>query len=725
MTTASKYLNYLPLAKQQSRQSTWFAWLFCALLLSPPSLVLAQDATPESASSAETETASTTGTGQCEAPTPYKGETFDSGDKVYRSHAIAMHGEPKYPKDFPYFDYVNPDAPSGGRLTLGVRGTFDSFNTFIDKGAATDPGSIESLTVQSHDEAFTQYGLIAEEIEWPEDRSWVTFYLRKEARWHDGKPITADDVIWTFNTLLEKGQPFFKFYYGSVEKAEKIDDLTVKFSFSDNTNRELPLIMGQLNVLPKHYWEDKDFTKPTLDPPLGSGPYRVKDFEAGRYKTLERVEDYWAKDLGVRRGTNNFDEKHSTYYRDDSAIRLALMAGYIDYRAENQAKAWASSYEVPAVEKGWLRKERYETESPEGMQAFIVNLRRPKFQDQRVRRALDYAFDFEWSNKNLFFDQYTRSYSFWSNSELAATGPPQGEELEIMEHYRDCVPEAVFGAPYEAPATDGNGWPRENLVKATELLKQAGYEIKDFMLVNSETGERLAFEILYSSATVERILLPYVRNLKRLGIEAKPRLVDTSQYVNRLRAFDYDMIWAGWGQASSPGNEQRNYWGTAAADNPASRNFAGIKNPVIDQLIELVIQAPSRESLVARTRALDRVLLTHQYMVPNWHLPAVRLVFWDKFGIPDVLPKDGPWVEAWWFDADKAAKLETAKQDDTSLTAVADGETGGDSAAIQSGDSPGWLTIAMVFFGLMLIAWLLWKMAMTSNINDAATRKRL
>jgi len=668
-------------------------------------------------------------TDTCDAPVPYAGESFETGDKVYRSHAIAMHGEAKYPADFSHFEYTNPDAPTGGRLTLATRGTYDSFNTFIDKGTAASPGSIETLTVQSDDEAFSQYGLIAEEIEWPDDRSWVTFYLRGEARWHDGKPITADDVVWTFNTLLEHGQPFYKFYYGSVSNVTKIDDLTVKFEFSDNTNRELPLIVGQLPVLPKHYWADKDFTKPTLEPPLGSGPYRVKTFEAGRSVTLERVEDYWGKDLGARKGSNNFDEQHIKYYRDDTAIRLALKAGKIDYRSENQAKAWAADYDIKSVENNWLIKKKFDTESPEGMQAFIMNLRRPQFQDQRVRRALDYAFDFEWSNKNLFYDQYTRSYSFWSNSELATTDKLEGEERAIIEHYKDCLPAAVFETPYVAPTTSGEGWPRENLLKAAALLEEAGYVFKDLMLVDPDTEVPLAFEILYTSATVERIMLPYVRNLKRLGVDAKLRLVDTSQYVNRLRAFDFDVIWTGWGQASSPGNEQRNYWTTEAADNPASRNFAGIKNPVIDQLVELVIQAPSRESLIARTRALDRVLLANQYVVPNWHLPAVRLLFWDKFGMPEKLTKDGPLISAWWYDADKAARLETAIGNDASLVEVENSVSDGSdtTAATASGESgtPGWTSILLILAGLLLLAWLLFRTATGGNMLDANNRKGL
>lgn len=607
----------------------------------------------------------------CSKPEPYQSENsvlnFAPNSTTHRSHAIAMHGEPKYPQGFDHFDYVNPHAQRGGRITLTSRGTFNSFNTFIEKGNAVSTGAVETLTVASADEPFTQYGLIAESMEWPADRSSITFYINRDAKWHDGRPITADDVLWTFNTLVADGQPFYRYYYNSVSSLEKIDTFTVKFHFSDNTNRELPLIVGQLPVLPKHYWENRDFTKPTLEPPLGSGPYKVKSFEPGRFVTLERFENYWGDKLSVRRGHNNFDEQHVKYYRDDTAIRLSLKAGESDLRIENQAKAWATDYKINAVEKGWLRQRLFETSESQGMQAFIMNLRRPVFQNPLVREALDFAFDFEWSNRNLFYSQYQRTNSYWSNSELAATGEPQGEEKKIIEHYSDCLPDAASRVPYIPPTSDGTGWPRENIEQAASLLRQAGYEMRNFKLVNRDTGEPLRFEILYSSPTFERIVLPYVHSLKKLGIDASARIVDQSQYVTRLRSFDFDMIWSGWLLSDSPGNELRDFFSSSAADNPASRNYPGIKDPIVDQLIELVIAAGDRQQLVERTRALDRVLLSNHYLIPNWNLPATRMVYWDKFGIPEVIPASGPVISTWWIDENKLNRLNDAIFTDASL----------------------------------------------------------
>jgi microcin C transport system substrate-binding protein len=579
---------------------------------------------------------------------------------VHRSHAIAMHGEPKYGPDFTHFDYVNPDAPKGGTLRLAERGTFDSFNRFIPKGTPGRTSSIESLMDGSGDEPFTMYGLIAESMEWPEDRSWVAFTLRPEARWHDGEPITVEDVIWSFETLKTKGHPFYRFYYGSVATAEKVGERKVKFSFSEAGNRELPLIMGQLEVLPKHYWEaeGREFEATTLEPPLGSGPYRVVNFEAGRHIVLERVEDYWGKDLPVNRGQNNFDRIRYDYYRDETAIRLALKSGDIDYREENQAKAWALEYDVPAVRDGWLNKVEIPHQRPSGMAAFVMNIRRTVFRDPLVRRALAFAFDFEWTNRNIFFGQYSRTESFFSNSELAATGLPEGEELEILERYRGRIPDEVFTTVYTAPSTDGLGWPRENLERAFELFAEAGWLVEDLKLVNAETKQPMTFEILYASPDLERVVLPFIRNLKRLGIDVRPRLVDPSQYINRLRSFDFDMILSGWGESESPGNEQRDFWSSSAADSPASRNRIGIKDPVIDELIELLIVAPTRESLIARTRALDRVLLWNHFVIPNWHLQKQRILYWDKFSRPEQLAKFGTSTTLWWFDPVKAARLE-------------------------------------------------------------------
>ena len=590
------------------------------------------------------------------------GATGHAETAVTVSHALAMHGQPKYGPDFTHFDYVNPQAPRGGMLRLANDGTFDSFNPFIPKGnPAIGPTYFESLLESSADEPFTMYGLIAESITVPEDRSWVIFTLRPQARWHDGKSITVDDVIWSFNTLKTKGRPFYRFYYGSVSKAEQVGERQVKFTFSEVGNRELPLIIGQMTILPKHYWDTRDFERTTLELPLTSGPYRIADFEPGRFWVMQRVQDYWGAALPVSRGQHNFDTIRTEYFRDATVIREALKSGVIDFYEENQAKAWALDYDVSAVRSGWLKHEAIPHALPTGMQAFVFNTRRAVFHDPTVRRALAYAFDFEWTNQHLFFGQYTRTESYFSNSELAATDLPQGEELAILERYRDRVPPAVFTTPYHAPSTDGSGWPRQNLRQAFALLKEAGWEVQDLVMRRRDTGEPLQFEILLVSPAFERIVLPFVRNLTRLGITARVRLVDQSQYINRLRAFDFDMIIGSWGESDSPGNEQRNYWSSAAATAPGARNYAGIQEPVIDELIELLIQAPDRESLVARARALDRVLLHGNYIIPNWHLRFQRIVYWDKFSRPATTAKFGTSTTLWWFDADKAARVERAR----------------------------------------------------------------
>ena len=622
-------------------------------------------------------------------------------DHVHKSHAIAMHGEPKYGPDFTHFDYVNPNAPKGGTMRLAEQGTFDSFNPYIPKGNAGAGWAVERLLVSSGDEPFTKYGLIAETIEWPEDRSWVTFTLRPEARWHDGQPITVEDVIWSFETLKTKGHPFYRFYYSSVASAEQVGERQVKFTFSETGNLELPLIVGELAVMPKHYWEaeGRDFEKTTLEPPLGSGPYKVVEFEAGRYILIERIDDYWGKDLAVNRGQDNFDRIRYDYFRDPTVIRLALKSGDIDYRNENQAKAWAVEYNVPPVRDGWLKKIEVPHQRPTGMQAFVFNTRRTKFQDRLLRRALTFAFDFEWTNRNIFFGQYTRTESYFSNSELAATGLPEGEELEILERYRGQIPEEVFTTPYWAPSTDGMGWPRENLERAFELLAEAGWVVEDMILVNAETKQPLAFEILLVSPAFERIMLPMVRNLNRLGIDVKVRLVDQSQYINRLRAFDFDMIIGSWGESESPGNEQRSNWGSEAADSNASRNYAGIEDPVIDKLIELLIVAPTRESLVARTRALDRVLLWGHYMIPNWHLRKQRILYWDKFSRPEQLARFGTSTDFWWFDPTKAAKLEAGHRTEVPGTEA-------------EGGGPGLTATLALLAGLLLAGYFVFRRAL-------------
>jgi microcin C transport system substrate-binding protein len=578
---------------------------------------------------------------------------------IYRGHAIAMHGDPAYGADFAHFDFVNPKAPKGGTLRLESSGTFDSLNPYNAKGSAASGLGLtfETLLTHGQDEAFTEYGLIAKSIAYPEDRSWVEFTLRPEARWHDGKPITVEDVAFSLEVLKTKGAPFFRFYYQSIASVEKIGSHGLRMVFSETGNRELPLIAGQMPILPKHYWEGRDFGATTLKPPLGSGPYRIADFEPGRHIAYERVADYWGADLPVNRGYNNFDRIHYRYFRDREIAREALIGGNVDYFAENSAKEWATRYEVPAVAEGVLIKQREIDESSGQFQGFFMNTRRKPFDNRKLREALIYAYDFTWTNEHIFYGAYLQPQSFFGPTELASSGLPEGEELEVLEPFRGRVPEEVFTTPYRTPPTDGSGWPRDNLTKAFELLAEAGWVVRDLKLVNAETGEPLSFEYLYQAKSSERVILPYARNLKRLGIDLRLRLVDTAQYINRVRDFDFDMITGAFGQSLSPGNEQRAFWGTQSADLPGSRNIAGIKDSAIDELIELVITAPSRESLVARTRALDRVLLWGHYAIPAIMAPFNRLAYWDKFGRPETTPLQGQSVLSWWFDPAKAAKV--------------------------------------------------------------------
>ncbi|MGD9763637.1 MAG: extracellular solute-binding protein [Candidatus Binatia bacterium] len=582
----------------------------------------------------------------------------DSG--TTKGHGIAMHGDLKYGPGFTHFDYVNPDAPKGGELRLYGLGTFDSFNPFIIKGNPADGITriYDTLLTASADEPFSEYGLLAETVETPADRSWVKFTLRKEARWQDGKPVTADDVLWTFETLRTKGQPYYRAYYGNVAGGEKLDDRTVKFTFKPGENRELPLILGQLPVLPKHYWQGKDFEATTLEPPLGSGPYKLDQFEAGRWHTYRRVPDYWGKDLPVNRGQHNFDVIRYDYYRDMTVALEALKAGAYDFRLEASSKDWATAYDGSAVEQGWLRKEEAKHDRPAGMQGYAFNLRRPLFQDRRVRQALGYAFDFEWANRTLFYGQYTRTRSYFDNSELAANGVPAGLELQALEPYRDRLPSEVFTTEYQPPATDGSGNLRDNLRKAVELLKAAGWSVdpKSKKLVNAE-GKLFEFEFLLVDPAYERITLPFAKNLERLGITARVRTVDPAQYRKRVDNFDFDVVMQVWPQSQSPGNEQRAFWTSAYANQPGSLNVLGLADPVIDGLVDGVIAAPDRASLVARTQALDRALQWGFYVVPNWHIAYDRLAYWNKFGRPSTIPAQGVQLETWWWDPTKAAQL--------------------------------------------------------------------
>lgn len=567
-------------------------------------------------------------------------------------HGLSLIGDLKYPADFRHLDYVNPGAPKGGTLRRHAIGTFDTFNPFIIKGsAASGVGLIhETLMTSPADEAPAEYGLVARSVEVPGDLSHVVFELRPEARFHDGSPITADDVIWTFETLKEKGAPIYPFYYKNVARGVKLGDRRVKFEFTGPPNRELPQITGQLPVLSKAWWSTRDFSRTTLEPPMGSGPYRISSFEAGRFVELERVGDWWGKDLPINVGQYNFDRVRFDYYRDETVALEAFKARRYDLRLENASLTWATGYDFPARREGKVKLEEVPHARPTGMQAFVFNLRRPQFGDPVLRRAMAYAFDFEWSNKHLFYGQYARTKSFFSNSELAAREAPSKEELALLEPWRGRIPDEVFAKVYEPPSTDGSGNLRSNLRTALRLLKNAGYRIEDRKLMSPVAKAPVAFEILLVSPAFERIVAPFARNLERLGIEAAVRTVDQSQYVNRVRSFDFDMIVGGAGQSESPGNEQRDYWSSAAADREGSRNVGGIKNPAVDALVEKIVDARNRKEVIVASRALDRVLLWNHYVIPHWHIRVDRLVRWDRFGIPRH-PKYGPDIMSWWVDA--------------------------------------------------------------------------
>ncbi len=672
-------------------------------------------------------------------------------------HALTLYDEPpKYPANFQHFDFVNPDAPKGGTLRQAGFGSFDSLNSYISKGTA-DPyvGLIyDTLTLHSMDEPFTEYGLLAGKIEKAADNTWVRFYLRPEARFHDGQPVTAEDVKFTFETWISKGEPMYRGYYADVERVEVESPSKVRFVFKHAGNRELPLILGQLPVLPKHWWTEldesdapqqpqlgddnivdiveapdkasitlrihedarlangkklnaellqlnlqkaadspneafkslaaitgyssenkqslrievkkghseqllpaleqlrvlpskRDFSKSSLEIPLGSGPYKVAEVKAGRSIRYERVKDWWGQDLPVNRGFYNFDDIVIDYYRDNTVALEALKAGQFDYWEERSAKNWTTAYDTPAVAEGRLIKEEIQNYNPAGMQGFIFNTRRPLFQDRRVREALGLLFDFEWANRQLFNGSYTRTRSYFDNSELASSGLPSADELKILEPLRDKIPPQVFTDEYQVPVTDGSGIIRDQQRRAYQLLQEAGWRIDEDQMLDAE-GKPVSFEFLLVQAEFERVLLPFKRNLADLGIELVIRRVDVSQYINRRRSWDYDMIVGGFGQSNSPGNEQREYWHSSSADKPGSSNLIGLKDPAIDLLVEGLINADSRQKLITHTRALDRVLLWGHYVVPNWHIKTWRVAYWNRLEHPKTTPRFSIGLYTWW-----------------------------------------------------------------------------
>ena len=579
------------------------------------------------------------------------------------THGMSLFGDLKYGPDFKHFDYVNPEAPKGGTMRYSAIGTFDTLNPFVIKGipAAGIGGIFDTLAVRSEDEPSSEYGLVAEKIELAPDKLSVLYTLRKEARFHDGTPMTPEDVVWTFETLRAKGQPMYRSYYADVTKAEKEGERGVRFSFKSADNRELPQIVGEMPVLSKAYWSGHDFANTTLDPPLGSGPYKIESLDPGRSITYRRVPDYWAADLPVNKGRNNVDVIRYDYYRDGTIALEAFKAGQYDVRQENVSKNWATGYDSPALRAGLIKKEAIPHQRPSGMQGFGYNLRRPLFQDPRVRDALAYGFDFEWSNKELFYGAYTRTRSYFDNSELAATGVPQGEELKILEKFRGRISDAVFTTEYDPPKYDGSGNIRDGLRAALKLLKEAGWTFKGEKLVNDETGQPFEFEILLVQPEFERVVLAFKKNLERMGINARVRTIDPAQYQKRMETFDYDMTVVGFGESLSPGNEQREFWGSPAADEQGSSNLLGIKNPVIDELTEELIRAPDWPSLVAHTRALDRVLQYGYYVIPHYHLSTFRAAYWAKFRRPAISPKYAVDLDTWWVDPAAEQSVEAKK----------------------------------------------------------------
>jgi microcin C transport system substrate-binding protein len=567
------------------------------------------------------------------------------------SHGLSLFGAPKYGVDFKHFDYVRPDAPKGGSMIRHAIGSFDSLNPFILKGqSASGLGFVfETLTTRSAEESATVYGLLAETIETPADASWVSFTLRSEARFHDGSQVTAEDVVFSFDIQKAKGTPFFAKYYEDVVKAEALDRRRVRFVFSGGINRELPQIVGEMNVLSKAYWSSRDFERTTLEPPLGSGPYRVKAVDPGRSIVYERVADYWGRDLAVNRGRHNVDTIRIDYYRDDTVALEAFKAHQIDVRGESSAKNWATGYDFPAAQAGLVRRVEIKTENPAGMQAFVYNTRRAKFADPRVRAALAHAFDFEWSNQTLFYGAYARTRSYFQNSELASVGRPEGGELALLEPWRGKIPPEVFEREYAPPKTDGSGNMREPLRAALALLREAGWTIKDRRLVGPK-GEAMEFEFLLVQPSFERVVNPMILNLEKLGVAARVRTIDTAQYRNRLDDFDFDVVVGSFGMSLTPGNELRDFFGQAASKIRGSRNLAGVSDPAVDDLIDKVIRAPDRESQIAAAKALDRVLLWGHYVIPHFTAPASRIAYWAKFGRPPTTPKYGLAMDAWWVD---------------------------------------------------------------------------
>jgi microcin C transport system substrate-binding protein len=585
-------------------------------------------------------------------------------DRVWH-HGISLMGELKYPEGFEVLDYVNPDAPKGGIARLPAFGSFDTFNPILDKGEAAPTGLVyERLLTDTLDETSTSYGLLAEALSYPDDFSSVTYRLDPAARWQDGRPVTPEDVIWSFDKAKEHNA-FIRSYYHNVVSAEMTGEGEVTFTFDQTGNKELPIIVGQLPVLPKHWWEGtdasgkpRDISASTLEPPLGSGPYRIASFNAGTSVTFERDPDYWGKDRPINRGSWNFDQIRYEFFRDTDVAFEAFKADQFDYWSENRAARWATAYDFPAATQGRIVRERFAGPMADNgvMVGFIYNLREPKFQDVRVRKALNYGFDFEQLQKTIFYGEYGRVDSFFYRTELASSGLPEGEELEILQSLRDQLPPEVFTEAYSNPVGGVDNL-RNNLGQASRLLEEAGYRLEGNTRLMPD-GTPFTIEILLDGPTIQPVAENLVTNLGRLGIAVTIRSVDSSQFEERVNNRDFDMVYQAWGQTLSPGNEQRDFWGSVAADTPNSRNYSGIKDPAIDALIDKVVFADDRETLIAATKALDRVLLAKNLVLPSYAAVDERVARWDRFGHPETLPAFSVgFPTVWWWDEAKAEKI--------------------------------------------------------------------
>jgi microcin C transport system substrate-binding protein len=567
---------------------------------------------------------------------------------LINSHGLSLFGKLKYDKNFTHFDYVNPDAPKGGKVTLSAIGGFDDFNPYNGKGeVAAGVGLLyDKLLQRAYDEAGSEYGLIAEKIIHPQDYSWVEYHLRPEATFSDGHPITADDVVFSFNILREKGDPLYRYYYANIKSVSKVNDQAVKFTFDMAGNRELPLITGQLPILPKHYWEKRDFTKVSLDIPVVSGQYIIDSFEPNRTVIYKRNPNYWAKNLPIRKGTHNFDTIKYELYRDSSVAFEAFKAGEFDYYTEISAKNWAKGYDFSAFKNGKVKKSTFSNLNPKPFQGLVFNLRRTLFQNPALRQALNLNYDFKWLNKKLFYNAYAETNSFFEKSQMAATGKPSQDELDLLNQFKDDIPTALLTRDIDQKPCNDN---RQCSRLARKILKQAGYVYKQGKLY-TPNNQPVKFEILNTSPALERVLLPMVAKMKKIGIQANVRTMDTAQYIRRLNNFDYDAIVGMWAQSPSPGNEQREYWSTAAASRQGSRNYAGITDKAIDGMIEKLIFSTDRKTLVTTAKVLDRLLRYKQFAIPMWHSPHDRIAYWDKFGLPPQVKSYGAGnsILFWW-----------------------------------------------------------------------------